>query len=184
MIAPSSPYHNSLTDNNKNVSRHKKMTRVHKHSIPPSEYYRSVFPFTRAHTILHVHTQRALSIVGNWSSVVTADLQTPAQLTPAVGAVATRKHHTAGEEQARSSTQGEATYKQCTTSEYSNRLCLCIIATQCEQGDWWQLHMCTLHTPHAQLSDSSLLPGCMFVNGCFTQNAHAHTDCVWYTPQL
>ncbi|KAM7368152.1 hypothetical protein PAMP_014399 [Pampus punctatissimus] len=43
------------------------------------------------------------------------DHQVPTQLTAAPGAVATRKHHTAGEEQARSSTQGEATDKQCTT---------------------------------------------------------------------
>ncbi|TMS12110.1 ATPase family AAA domain-containing protein 2B [Larimichthys crocea] len=50
------------------------------------------------------------------------DLQTPAQLTPAVGAVATRKHHTAGEEQARSSTQGEATYKQCTTNHIKRKI--------------------------------------------------------------
>lgn len=66
--------------------------------------------------------QIALSFVGNWSSVVTADLQTPAQLTAAVGAVATRKNHAAGEEQSKTRTQGEATYKQCTTSEYSNCL--------------------------------------------------------------
>ncbi|XP_035534518.1 ATPase family AAA domain-containing protein 2B isoform X1 [Morone saxatilis] len=50
------------------------------------------------------------------------DLQTPAQLTAAPGAVATRKHHTAGEEQARSSTQGEATYKQCTTNHIKRKI--------------------------------------------------------------
>uniref|UniRef100_A0A8C4I3C2 ATPase family AAA domain containing 2B n=1 Tax=Dicentrarchus labrax TaxID=13489 RepID=A0A8C4I3C2_DICLA len=50
------------------------------------------------------------------------DLQTPAQLTAAPGAGATRKHHTAGEEQARSSTQGEATYKQCTTNHIKRKI--------------------------------------------------------------
>lgn len=64
-----------------------------------------------------MHTQSVLSVVGNSSSVGTADLQAPAQPTAAPGTVATRKHHTAGEEQAKSSTQGEATDKQCTTSE-------------------------------------------------------------------
>ncbi|XP_045916512.1 ATPase family AAA domain-containing protein 2B isoform X1 [Micropterus dolomieu] len=49
------------------------------------------------------------------------DLLTPAQLTPAPGAVATRKHHAAGEEQARSSTQGEATDKQCTTNHIKRK---------------------------------------------------------------
>ncbi|KAM9339136.1 ATPase family AAA domain-containing protein 2B [Symphorus nematophorus] len=49
------------------------------------------------------------------------DLQTPAQLTAAPGAVATRKHQTGGEEQARSSTQGEATYKQCTTNHIKRK---------------------------------------------------------------
>ncbi|GLD73449.1 ATPase family AAA domain-containing protein 2-like protein [Lates japonicus] len=51
---------------------------------------------------------------------VGADFQTPAQLTAAPGTVATRKYHTAGEEQARSSTQGEATDKQCTTRGAEN----------------------------------------------------------------
>ncbi|XP_076611635.1 ATPase family AAA domain-containing protein 2B [Chaetodon auriga] len=50
------------------------------------------------------------------------DLQTPAQPTPTLGAVATRKHHTAVEEQARSSTQGEATYKQCTTNHIKRKI--------------------------------------------------------------
>ncbi|XP_030261126.1 ATPase family AAA domain-containing protein 2B [Sparus aurata] len=50
------------------------------------------------------------------------DLQTPAPLTAALGAVATRKHHSAGEEQARSSTQGEATYKQCTTNHIKRKI--------------------------------------------------------------
>uniref|UniRef100_A0A3B5A2Y3 ATPase family AAA domain-containing protein 2 n=1 Tax=Stegastes partitus TaxID=144197 RepID=A0A3B5A2Y3_9TELE len=50
------------------------------------------------------------------------DLQTPAQLTAAPGAVATRKHHSAGEEQARSSTQGEATDKQCTTNHIKRKI--------------------------------------------------------------
>ncbi|XP_029984511.1 ATPase family AAA domain-containing protein 2B [Sphaeramia orbicularis] len=50
------------------------------------------------------------------------DLQTPAQLTAAPGAVATRKHHPAGEEQARSSTQGEAPEKQCTTNHVKRKL--------------------------------------------------------------
>uniref|UniRef100_A0A3P8TEL2 ATPase family AAA domain-containing protein 2 n=1 Tax=Amphiprion percula TaxID=161767 RepID=A0A3P8TEL2_AMPPE len=50
------------------------------------------------------------------------DLQTPAQLTAAPGAVATRKHHSAGEEQPRSSTQGEATDKQCTTNHIKRKI--------------------------------------------------------------
>uniref|UniRef100_A0A4W6E253 ATPase family AAA domain-containing protein 2 n=1 Tax=Lates calcarifer TaxID=8187 RepID=A0A4W6E253_LATCA len=50
------------------------------------------------------------------------DFQTPAQLTAAPGTVATRKHHTAGEEQARSSTQGEATDKQCTTNHIKRKI--------------------------------------------------------------
>ncbi|XP_040920555.1 ATPase family AAA domain-containing protein 2B isoform X1 [Toxotes jaculatrix] len=50
------------------------------------------------------------------------NLQTPAQLTAAPGAVATRKHHTAGEEQSRSSTQGEATEKQCTTNHIKRKI--------------------------------------------------------------
>ncbi|KAM7395711.1 hypothetical protein PAMA_007130 [Pampus argenteus] len=50
------------------------------------------------------------------------DHQVPTQLTAAPGAVATRKHHTAGEEQARSSTQGEATDKQCTTNHMKRKL--------------------------------------------------------------
>uniref|UniRef100_A0A671UEG7 ATPase family AAA domain-containing protein 2 n=1 Tax=Sparus aurata TaxID=8175 RepID=A0A671UEG7_SPAAU len=45
-----------------------------------------------------------------------------APLTAALGAVATRKHHSAGEEQARSSTQGEATYKQCTTNHIKRKI--------------------------------------------------------------
>ncbi|XP_070705276.1 ATPase family AAA domain-containing protein 2B [Pempheris klunzingeri] len=49
------------------------------------------------------------------------DLQTPAQLTAAPGTVATRKHHNAGEDQARSSTQGEATDKQCTTNHIKRK---------------------------------------------------------------
>nr|XP_046228810.1 ATPase family AAA domain-containing protein 2B isoform X2 [Scatophagus argus] len=50
------------------------------------------------------------------------DLQMPAQLTATVSAVATRKQQTAGEEQARSSTQGEATYKQCTTNHIKRKI--------------------------------------------------------------
>ncbi|XP_049914619.1 ATPase family AAA domain-containing protein 2B isoform X2 [Epinephelus moara] len=50
------------------------------------------------------------------------DLQTPALPTPPTGAVATRKQHTAGEEQARSSTQGEATEKQCTTNHIKRKI--------------------------------------------------------------
>lgn len=46
----------------------------------------------------------------------------PAQLTAAPGAVATRKNPTAGEEQAKSRTPGETTYKHCTTSEYASCL--------------------------------------------------------------
>lgn len=52
--------------------------------------------------------------------MVTADLQMPPHLTAAPGAVATRKHHTAGEEQARAMAPGETTHKQYATSEYSN----------------------------------------------------------------
>ncbi|XP_078130289.1 ATPase family AAA domain-containing protein 2B isoform X1 [Sander vitreus] len=50
------------------------------------------------------------------------DPQAPAQLTPLMGAVATRKPHTAGEEQARSSTQGEATDKRCTTNHIKRKI--------------------------------------------------------------
>uniref|UniRef100_A0A8D3BLT4 ATPase family AAA domain-containing protein 2 n=1 Tax=Scophthalmus maximus TaxID=52904 RepID=A0A8D3BLT4_SCOMX len=51
------------------------------------------------------------------------DLLTPAQQTAAPGSVATRKHHhTAGEEQARSSTQSEATDKQCTTNHIKRKV--------------------------------------------------------------
>ncbi|XP_058469113.1 ATPase family AAA domain-containing protein 2B [Solea solea] len=44
------------------------------------------------------------------------DPQTPAQPTAVPAAVATRKHQTVGEETAKSSTQGEATDKQCTST--------------------------------------------------------------------
>uniref|UniRef100_A0A8C9X9Z6 ATPase family AAA domain-containing protein 2 n=1 Tax=Sander lucioperca TaxID=283035 RepID=A0A8C9X9Z6_SANLU len=50
------------------------------------------------------------------------DPQAPAQLTPLMGAVANRKPHTAGEEQARSSTQGEATDKRCTTNHIKRKI--------------------------------------------------------------
>lgn len=50
------------------------------------------------------------------------DLQTPAQPMTAPGSVATRKHHTPGEEQARSSTQGEATDKQCSTNHLKRKI--------------------------------------------------------------
>ncbi|XP_035000430.1 ATPase family AAA domain-containing protein 2B isoform X1 [Hippoglossus stenolepis] len=50
------------------------------------------------------------------------DLQTPTPQTAAPGAVATRKHHAAGEEPARSSTQGEATDKQCTTNHIKRKI--------------------------------------------------------------
>nr|XP_019947371.1 PREDICTED: ATPase family AAA domain-containing protein 2B isoform X1 [Paralichthys olivaceus] len=50
------------------------------------------------------------------------DLQTPTPQTAAPGAVATRKHHAAGEEPARSSTQGEATEKQCTTNHIKRKI--------------------------------------------------------------
>ncbi|XP_069014682.1 ATPase family AAA domain-containing protein 2B isoform X1 [Embiotoca jacksoni] len=50
------------------------------------------------------------------------DFQTPAQLTAAPGTVATRKHHSAGEEQARSSIQGEATDRQCTTNHIKRKI--------------------------------------------------------------
>ena len=95
-------------------------TYPHMHSILPALYFGSVFPVTYTHARnFTMHTQRVLSVVGNWSSVGPADLQTPAQQTELMGAVATRRHHAGAEEQARSSTQGEATDKQCTTSEYS-----------------------------------------------------------------
>lgn len=50
------------------------------------------------------------------------DLQTPAQPAAPTGAVATRKQHAAGEEQAKSSTQGEATDKQCTTNHVKRKI--------------------------------------------------------------
>ncbi|KAM3602355.1 uncharacterized protein V6R79_002661 [Siganus canaliculatus] len=50
------------------------------------------------------------------------DLQTPAQPTAAQSTVATRKNHAAGEEQAKSSTQGEATYKQCSTNHIKRKI--------------------------------------------------------------
>ncbi|XP_034006350.1 ATPase family AAA domain-containing protein 2B isoform X2 [Trematomus bernacchii] len=50
------------------------------------------------------------------------DLQTPAQQTELMGAVATRRHHAGAEEQARSSTQGEATDKQCTTNHIKRKI--------------------------------------------------------------
>ncbi|XP_037606730.1 ATPase family AAA domain-containing protein 2B isoform X2 [Sebastes umbrosus] len=50
------------------------------------------------------------------------DLQTPAQPAVPTGAVATRKQHAAGEEQAKSSTQGEATDKQCTTNHVKRKI--------------------------------------------------------------
>ncbi|XP_060908447.1 ATPase family AAA domain-containing protein 2B isoform X1 [Labrus mixtus] len=48
-------------------------------------------------------------------------LETPAQAT-AAPTVATRKHHFAGEEPTRSSTQGEATEKQCTTNHIKRKV--------------------------------------------------------------
>uniref|UniRef100_A0A3Q3GH50 ATPase family AAA domain-containing protein 2 n=1 Tax=Labrus bergylta TaxID=56723 RepID=A0A3Q3GH50_9LABR len=48
-------------------------------------------------------------------------LETPAQATPAP-TVATRKHHFAGEEPTTSSTQGEATEKQCTTNHIKRKV--------------------------------------------------------------
>ncbi|KAJ4928794.1 hypothetical protein JOQ06_004419, partial [Pogonophryne albipinna] len=50
------------------------------------------------------------------------DLQTPAQQTELMGAVATRRHHAGAEEQARSSPQGEATDKQCTTNHIKRKI--------------------------------------------------------------
>uniref|UniRef100_A0A667ZP81 ATPase family AAA domain-containing protein 2 n=1 Tax=Myripristis murdjan TaxID=586833 RepID=A0A667ZP81_9TELE len=50
------------------------------------------------------------------------DLQTPAQPTAAPGAMATRKHPATGEEQAGSSTQGEATDKQCTSNHLKRKV--------------------------------------------------------------
>ncbi|XP_028996175.1 ATPase family AAA domain-containing protein 2B isoform X2 [Betta splendens] len=50
------------------------------------------------------------------------DLQVPAPLTAAPGAVAARKHHTAGEEQTKNSTQGEATDKQCTANHIKRKI--------------------------------------------------------------
>lgn len=61
-----------------------------------------------------------LCVYVNWHFLCTSDLQPPAQLAPALGAVATRKTQTAGEEQAKTRMQGEATPKPSTTSEYSN----------------------------------------------------------------
>ncbi|KAM4633283.1 ATPase family AAA domain-containing protein 2B [Polymixia lowei] len=50
------------------------------------------------------------------------DLQTPVQPTAAPGAVATRKHPAVGEEQAGSSTQGEAPDKHCTSSHLKRKV--------------------------------------------------------------
>ncbi|XP_071378344.1 ATPase family AAA domain-containing protein 2B [Centroberyx affinis] len=50
------------------------------------------------------------------------DLQTPAQPTATPGAVPTRKHPAAGEEQAGSSTQGEAADKQCTSNHLKRKI--------------------------------------------------------------
>ncbi|KAM6915109.1 ATPase family AAA domain-containing protein 2B [Xenentodon cancila] len=50
------------------------------------------------------------------------DLQSPAELKDAVGALPTRKHHSAGEEQARSGTHGEATEKQCATNHIKRKI--------------------------------------------------------------
>ncbi|KAK2856469.1 hypothetical protein Q5P01_005204 [Channa striata] len=50
------------------------------------------------------------------------NFQAPAQLTAAPGTVATRKHHTAVEEQAKISTQGEATDKHCTTNHIKRKI--------------------------------------------------------------
>lgn len=52
----------------------------------------------------------------------TGDLQTPTQPPPAPSAVATRKHPGAGEEPARSSTQGEAADKPCTTNHVKRKI--------------------------------------------------------------
>ena len=95
---------------------------IHTHTgtLSSQQYMSEVFSLLHTHT--HTHTQSLLSVDGNRSSVGTADLQTPAPPTALMGAVATRKPHAAGEEPARSSTQGEAAEKQCTTSEYSTLL--------------------------------------------------------------
>ncbi|CAI5683276.1 ATPase family AAA domain-containing protein 2B isoform X1 [Oreochromis niloticus] len=50
------------------------------------------------------------------------DLLTPAQLSAVPGAGATRKHHSVGEEQPRSSTQGDATEKHCTTNHVKRKV--------------------------------------------------------------
>lgn len=136
---------------------------IYIHTHTPSQQYVSIcFHIYCTHTDTHTHTnkQRALSVVGNWSSVGTADHQTPTPLTAVPGAVATRKHHIAGEEQTRSSTQGEATDKQCTTSEYSNTL---FNSTQSLHNRnsginktilWWTW-TCVLHHTSTLLYDSS-----------------------------
>ncbi|KAM8832670.1 ATPase family AAA domain-containing protein 2B isoform 1-T1 [Spinachia spinachia] len=50
------------------------------------------------------------------------DLLTPAQQTPLTGAVATRRHHAAGEEPARSSARGEAADKPCSTNHAKRKI--------------------------------------------------------------
>lgn len=53
-------------------------------------------------------------------SVIIADVQTPAQPTPALSTVVPKKPQTPGEEQIKAKTPREASHKQFTTSEYSN----------------------------------------------------------------
>lgn len=52
--------------------------------------------------------------------MIIADVQIPAQPTPALSTVAPKKPQTPGEEQIKAKTHGEASHKQFTTSEYSN----------------------------------------------------------------
>lgn len=52
--------------------------------------------------------------------MIIADVQTPAQPTPALSTVVPKKPQSPGEEQIRTKTHGEASHKQFTTSEYSN----------------------------------------------------------------
>lgn len=89
----------------------------------------------------------------------TADLLTPAQLSAVPGAGATRKHHSAGEEQPRSSTQGDATEKHCTTSEY---LCNLLDHTHTHNGGgrWAQqadhAHACLVVSSKCRKNSDSL----------------------------
>lgn len=56
----------------------------------------------------------------NLVSVIIADVQTPAQPTPALNTVVPQKPPTPGAEQIRTKAHREASHKPFTTSEYSN----------------------------------------------------------------